>query len=330
MPGDTLLTEGLISELLSRYDLPQPIECRGISSGLNDVYLVTTGAEPAILKLYRAGWRSRSQVLDEIAALCHLAGRGVRVALPVACRDGDFAQAFLVPEGERQAVLFTHAPGKPVSAVDDAGCRLFGRALAEVHGVTDDFVGGSVPCDLEHLLDLPFRALAPLLEDRPEDWRFLRDLGERLRAGVAGVPHGALDWGFCHGDFRPANAFLDEERAAWTIFDFEGCGTGFRAYDLATFRFYLVGGGRYVNHEALWRAFLEGYAERRPLNRADLAAIPLFVALRPIRVFGTLLQTARRNWNLEAWGPARAGPLPGTEFFNGVLQFLRDWDIALL
>jgi Ser/Thr protein kinase RdoA (MazF antagonist) len=330
MPGDPLPTERLFSELLSRYDLPLPIECRAISSGLNDVYLVTTGAEPVILKLYRAGWRSRSQVLDEIAALCHLAGRGVRVTLPVADRDGTFAQMLPVREGERQAVLFTHASGKPVSAVDDAGCRLFGRALAEVHGATDDFVGGSVPCDLEHLLDLPFRALAPLLEDRPEDGCFLRDLGERLRAGVAGVPHGALDWGFCHGDFRPANAFLDEERSAWTIFDFEVCGTGFRAYDLATFRFYLVGGGRYENHEALWRAFLDGYAEQRPLNSADLAAIPLFVALRPIRVFGTLLQTARRNWDLEAWGPARAGPLPGTEFFNGVLQFLRDWDNAPL
>jgi len=330
MPSDTLPTEELISELLSRYDLPQPIECGRISSGLNDVYLVTTGAEPVILKLYRAGWRSRSQVWDEIAVLCHLAGRGVRVALPVACRDGAFTQALLVPEGERQAVLFTHAPGKPVSAVDDAGCRFFGRALAEVHDATDDFVGGSVQCDLEHLLDLPFRALAPLLEDRPEDWCFLRDLGERLRVRIAGLPQGALEWGFCHGDFRPANAYLEEERAAWTIFDFELSGVGFRAYDLATFRFYLVGGGRYENHESLWRAFLEGYAERRPLNSADLAALPLFVALRPIRMFGTLLQTARRNWDLEAWGPTRAGPLPGTEFFNGMLQFLRDWDSAPL
>jgi Ser/Thr protein kinase RdoA (MazF antagonist) len=330
MPGDAVPTERLMAEVLSHYDLAPSIECTILSSGLNDVYLVTTGLGPFILKLYRAGWRSQAEVLDEVEVLFHLQRKGVPVGLPVARRDGTFVQTLAVPEGQRQAVLYTHAKGSAVTTVDEAGCRLFGRTLAELHRATDDFVPQRVRCDLEHLLDRPLRALEPLLEDRAEDREYLRGLGQRLRERVAALPPATLDWGFCHGDFRPANAHLDESTGLLTLYDFEVAGAGFRAYDLATIRFYLTGVGRGEDQEALWQAFLTGYTGSRPLSAVDQAALPLFVMLRPIRIFGTLLQTARKNWSLEAWPPSQGGPLPSPDFFAGTLQFLREWESTRL
>ncbi len=45
-------------------------------------------------------------------------------------------------------------------------------------------------------------------------------------------------------------------------------------------------------------------------------------------ILGNVLQTVQKNWNLEPWEPARAGPLPNPQFFDGVLQFMREWDSA--
>jgi Ser/Thr protein kinase RdoA (MazF antagonist) len=101
---------------------------------------------------------------------------------------------------------------------------------------------------------------------------------------------------------------------------------GFRTYDIAVFRFFLSSVRDCEERERLWAAYLSGYAERRPLEGACLEALPLLVPLRPIRILGTLLQTARKNWNLDAWEPSRAGPLPNPAFFDQVLRFLRAWD----
>jgi Ser/Thr protein kinase RdoA (MazF antagonist) len=317
--------EPLISELLAQYDLSPLIECARVYSGCNDIYLVESVEARFFLKLYRAGWRTRPDVLQEIRALPHLSRNGAPICLPIAARGGTFVQTVDLPEGEREAVLFAHARGEPVSVVDEAFCRLFGRTLADLHVATDDFAGEHVRYDLEHLLNRPLRALEPLLGDRPADWSYLRELAHRLRDGLAVLPSCALEWGFCHGDFRPANVHYDKA-SGMTVFDWEMCGTGFRAYDLATFRFFLSGVSDEAKQERLWAAFLSGYAGRRALTDANRMALPLLVPLRPIRILGNILQTVRKNWNLEAWDPSRAGPLPNPGFFDEVMGFLRAWD----
>ena len=67
--------------------------------------------------------------------------------------------------------------------------------------------------------------------------------------------------------------------------------------------------------DALWSAFLEGYAERRQIADVDLAAVPLFVAPRHLRYIG--LQTA--NW--DNWGHGEVDDA----FFDRELAFLRAW-----
>lgn len=313
----------LMTEVIAHYDIAPPRDCTRFYSGANDLYRIETAGEPFIFKLYRAGWRSQPEVAAEMEALLHLGRKGVPVALPVARRDGAFSQALSLPEGERQAVLFHQASGEPLAEVDEACCRSLGRTLADLHHATDDFPGRYVRCDLEQLLDRPVRALEPLLEDRPEEQAFLRDLARRLRERLPQCPEEALDQGFCHGDFRPANAHRDDTGRV-IVFDFEASGAGFRVYDLATLRYFLSGFQESGRCERLWDAFLAGYEERRPLSDADRTALPWFVPLRPIRILGNILQTSQRNWNLEAWKPSGAVRLPA--FFDEVLPFFRQWD----
>lgn len=67
---------------------------------------------------------------------------------------------------------------------------------------------------------------------------------------------------------------------------------------------------------ARWEQFLRGYGERRTLNELDLAAVPLFVAIRHIWLLG--LHTGNgRDWGY-GW--------MGDRYFDRSLKFLKTWE----
>lgn len=334
---DELTPEPLAPVLSSIYDLHDPVACAWLSSGLNAVFRVTAGSDKYVLKIYRAGWRSRAEVLQEFAAVSHLHGKGVRVPVPIALKGGARVWSLTVKGRERQAALFTYAGGELVSSPDVASGRLLGRALAEIHNATDGFWDAPVRYDLEQLLTEPAREIALFLQNRPGDRRRVEALAAQLRARIRKIVP-APDWGYCHGDFRPANVHLDEAANSVITIDFELGGIGLRLYDLAEMQLnlhplaleHLWGAPANENYEQGWAGFLDGYAEHRPLSDADRRAIPLFVACRLIHLMGFLLTTARQPGNEDYWRPAEPGGMPGGALFEGALRFLREWQSSYL
>ncbi|MGH2409330.1 MAG: phosphotransferase, partial [Chloroflexota bacterium] len=92
----------------------------------------------------------------------------------------------------------------------------------------------------------------PLLATRPDDEAYVRGLAGSLRERVRKLPASALDWGICHGDLHLANAHVDEE-GTMTVFDFDLCGYGWRAMDLAVQRTVMR---LHKRDESLWDAYL--------------------------------------------------------------------------
>lgn len=66
-------------------------------------------------------------------------------------------------------------------------------------------------------------------------------------------------------------------------FDFDCGGMGWRAYELGVFFWSLSLDG---HGDDVWQPFLRGYRSWRPLPSADLAAVPLFAAIRIIWLIG--------------------------------------------
>ena len=99
-----------------------------------------------------------------------------------------------------------------------------------------------------------------------------------------------------------------------TFFDFDFCGAGWRSYDLANFLWGLSL-NKHEKRAEKWKAFLEGYRGQRPIRRADLAAVPLFVAARELWILGLQLG------NLDRWG--RWWVNDG--YFDFHLKFLWEW-----
>lgn len=304
----------LVSAVLSDYALAGPVVCRLLCVGVNDTYLVSAGADRYILRIYRAGWRSLADIRYELALIRHLDRAGVAVATPVARRDGDFIRILNAPEGPRQAILFTYAPGHTPAPDATQGYR-YGRTLARLHTAADDFASRHArsPIDLAALLDRPLEAIRPALEGRSAAWASLLTLTEQVRARLRALPLAGLTRGVCHGDFQWKNAHVAGDQTV-TIFDFDHCGPGWRAYDLAVFRPATDPEGR---DEAIWTAFLKGYTAERRVSDLDLAAVPLFGAA--IRVATMGLYAAGRDTTL--WG----SDAMNDRFFDRELALLRAW-----
>jgi Ser/Thr protein kinase RdoA (MazF antagonist) len=293
-----------------------PLECRFLNLGVNDTYLVKTATGKYILRAYRAGWRTDSEIRYELEVLLHLKRQNVSVSAPVSRKDGEILQTISAPEGPRTIVLFTYAPGKePAYKADEASeSYQYGRSVAQIHAETDGFRSHHqrFHLDLAHLLDAPLRSIQPLLAHRPDDWKYLLALSEKLRQDITCIPLSDLDSGFCHGDFHGWNAHIDPD-GALTFFDFDCCGYGWRAYDIAVFRW---GARTREKEKERWLHFLQGYRDVRPIREADIQATPHFVAIRQFWLLG--LHTS----NAEDWGYGWMDD----QYFDQAIKFFRDWE----
>lgn len=186
----------------------------------------------------------------------------------------------------------------------------YGRLAARLHTIADSYSAVDhprFPLDLEHLLDAPMASIEPFLGSQPEHWRYLAELAQQLKASLASMPLSELEWGICHGDLHTGN--LHEAAGDFTLFDFDCGGPGWRAYDLAVFRWAAT-----RRAKRPWTWFLQGYRSMRSLSPLDAQAVPIFVVIRQIWWLG--LQTA----NAHDWGgDGRLAPA----FFDQQVSYLR-------
>jgi Ser/Thr protein kinase RdoA (MazF antagonist) len=186
--------------------------------------------------------------------------------------SGDALRRFASDSGgPRLTVLWTFAPGdKPRPPFAPALYRTFGRAVARLHALSDDFVSPHAAArdalDRERLIERPLALALPLVSDADERC-FLASVGARLSAALDALISEGLDWGPVHGDATLDNLHVTEGGGI-VLYDFDSGGPGWRALDLQGWSF------RDPAYAPVRDAFLEGYADVRPVRPADLRAAP--------------------------------------------------------
>jgi Ser/Thr protein kinase RdoA (MazF antagonist) len=311
-----LSTKALASDILPDYDLGAIIYLKVLWLGLNDSYVLKmVDGEQLILRVYRTAWRSLSEISYEIDALNYLANKEIAISKPLSLKDGRFIHTLCAPEGTRYAVLFTYAAGKEPS-YDEAGMEAFsyGKAVAKIHNASQGFASqhDRFRLDLDHLLDTPLKSIGPMLAPRETDWAYVQHIADKIRRRFDKLPGDTLEQGFCHGDFHGGNAHVADDGTI-TFFDFDCCGWGWRAYDIAVFRWR----ARLIEKEnEYWEPFLRGYTEERTIRDIDIEAIPLFIGIRHLWLLG--LQTGNGHDFGFGW--------MNDKYFDKALKFLREWD----
>ena len=292
----TLSTTELLNDLVPQYRVESPISCKFWCRGINDSYKVSSEEKNYLLRIYRKGWRTLSQINFEVEALTYLHDKGANISYPIKRNDGGYVTTLNTPEGLRYALVTTYVEGEDISYDDVEDAYLYGQNVADIHSLSTDFSTQHSRFELDkvHLLNEPIDNIKPFLSHRPDDWKFIEKLRARLLDIIQNINREDIDYGFCHGDFHGGNAHKTANTI--TYFDFDCCGFGWRAYDIAVFRW----GARLHDKEAdRWKAFVQGYKTKRDISDVDLKLTTAFLAIRDIWLMGLHMGNANdfgRDW----------------------------------
>jgi Ser/Thr protein kinase RdoA (MazF antagonist) len=278
-----LSPQGALAHLLPAYALARDTRCHFFAAGLHDNYLVEDSAGKYILRVYRAAWRTREEILFELELLDYLHRQGAPVAAAKTTQDGHRYVTIDCPEGPRSAALFSFAPGSaPGAAIDRVQSRVLGRAVANVHRLADGYQPAHArpPLDLALLLDSSVLALGGFLNTTQR--AYLEQLQEKIQRHLPTIPRVAPFYGPCAGDIN-ANNFHVTESGKITLFDFDQCGYGWRAFEMGKF---FAATLEHAAWAGLREGFRLGYESARQLQPVELRALPYLTLVADIWVMG--------------------------------------------
>ena len=302
----------LIPVLRSNYGLDKSIDCQLIRNGFNHNYLIEAGNQRYVLKIYlnnKYYIQSADDFRFELDLVTFLFAQGIPVAPPIANKGGQTLTTAEFQKETRHMALFRFAEGERLQAdVQEEEVRWLGEIVASLHLAADKFQSrySRYHLDLNYLLDEPVGRLEKhLIDGGKGDLEFFRPFAEKLRKGIARLSQSGNAYGIIHADLNSSNIFYDPE-AGFTIFDFDHCAFGWRAYDLVPFK------GLEEIRDTLWKTFLEGYESVRPLSKLEKNVIPVFNKLRATWDIGDMLNM------MPVWGEK-----PDEEYLDGALELFR-------
>lgn len=275
----TVCGEELLSKLVPMYQVKNPKSCNFWQRGVNDTYQVHTSNEIYSLRVYRHKLRSKDEIDYEVSALNYLRAQGAKVAFPIEKYEGGYVSEIQAPEGLRYVIMTTHAKGSEPNYDNAETGRLFGESIAELHNLSGGFETKHTRPKLEseYLLNRSLEVIIPFCTKTPAEHKVLVDVAANLNRTLISGPLNKLDIGFCHGDCHGCNVHYND--GILTHFDFDCCGFGFRVFELATFKWGILGD---TNEKELWSMFLNGYSSKREIADHDMALVDIYVVIRQI------------------------------------------------
>ena len=287
-----LAPQGIASLVLPHYALGMADSCQFWHRGLSDIYLVKVENNPYILRVSHHHWRSQSEIGFELELLDFLHQQGIPVAHPLKTTQGKLFMEIDAPEGRRYAALFAYAPGSvALGDLSPTQSYLLGKIVAKLHRAGREFDSSfhRQPLTLNYLLDDSLAIIAPFLENRYPDLRELLATVTQIKSQLRYLPTKSPYWGVCWGDPHSGNVHFTLDNQM-TLFDFDQCGYGWRAFDLA--KFWQVSLQTGLSNR-IREAFLKGYQEVDKLTELELDRLQSFIQMAHIWSWAISLNAAR-------------------------------------
>jgi len=248
----------------------------------NLVYDVRCGGRRRVLRVGHSSHRSEDDVLAELDWMSFLSQRGVRLAAPVASRNGRSTETIPADDGSYfVASVFERAPGDFIdtSDRDQWSPEMFhkwGKTIGQMHALTKQYD----PRHLGHRRpewdedDIITNAG----EYVPDGSNRLLDDFQRTLDRIRALPKGSDDYGLTHADLNPTNFFVHEGEI--TLFDFDDCCYQWFIADIASaMPFYseaVSAPGWEERASEFFRHFMTGYDEENRLDAFWFGHLPDF------------------------------------------------------
>ncbi|MBB4568459.1 homoserine kinase [Rhizobium leucaenae] len=277
----TDITEDDLKWFLTEYDVGTLLSYKGIAEGVeNSNFLLHTSREPLILTLYEKRVE-KGDLPFFLGLMQHLASRGLSCPLPLPRKDG----ALLGHLSGRPAALISFLEGMWLRKPEAKHCREVGKALAAMHVAGEGFAIK--------------RPNALSVEGWQGLWEKSEARADEVEPGLQDEIRGELDFlkrhwpkdlpdGVIHADLFPDNVFFLGDELSGLI-DFYFACNDLLAYDVSIClnAWCFEKDGAYNITKGM--ALLEGYQSVRPLNDAEIAALPTLSRGSALRFFLTRL-----------------------------------------
>ncbi len=270
-----------LAGFLADYDVGGLLSYRGIAEGVeNSNFLIHAESGPFILTLYEK--RVDSKDLPFFLGLMnHLAAAGITCPVAISDRGGNTLREL----AGRPAALISFLEGVWVRKPQPAHCGQVGAALARFHLAAEGF-----SLTRANALAQPdWRPLFQSCRDGADgvlaglEAAIDQELADLERAWPEGLPGGII-----HADLFPDNVFFLKGRLSGII-DFYFACNEFLAYDVAIcLNAWCFEPDNSFNITKA-RALLRGYMDVRPLDKAELSALPVLARGSALRFLLTRL-----------------------------------------
>ena len=263
------------------YAIGAVVSCKGIAEGVeNSNYLLRTERGIYILTLYEKRV-APADLPFFLALMDHLAAAGIACPTPLHGRDGVALRRLC----GKPAAIVSFLDGMWPRRIQPHHCAGLGGALARLHRAG----AGFTLTRPNNLSVAGWRTLYEGCRARAHEVR--PGLAEELAAELAALESawpGDLPQGVIHADLFPDNVFFQNDAVSGLI-DFYFACTDFFAYDLAIClnAWCFEGDGSFNVTKA--RLLIASYRAVRPLDGAELAALPLLARGSALRFLLTRL-----------------------------------------
>lgn len=277
----TDITEDDLKNFLTEYECGELTSYKGIAEGVeNSNFLLHTTVDPLILTLYEKRVE-KNDLPFFLGLMQHLAARGLSCPLPLPRQDG----ALLGELSGRPAALISFIEGMWLRKPEAKHCREVGVAVAKMHVAGEGFEitrPNALSCSGWRPLWDKSEARADEVEARLQD-----EIRGELAFFDAHWPKD-LPEGVIHADLFPDNVFFLGDHLSGLI-DFYFACNDMLAYDVAIClnAWCFEKDGAYNITKGM--AMLEGYQSVRPLNAAEIDALPILARGSALRFFLTRL-----------------------------------------
>jgi homoserine kinase type II len=277
----TDVSDEALREFLALYDIGEVVSFKGIAEGVeNSNFLLRTARSQFILTLYEKRVKA-AELPFFIGLMEHLAERGVTCPQPVRSRT---AEALGELAG-RPAAIVTFLDGLWIRRPNVGHCGEVGQALARMHLAGADF-------HLQRVNSLSLEGWPTLL--RAAEAR-ANEVAPRLREETTAElgflesfwPKG-LPTGVIHADLFNDNVFFLGERLSGLIDFYFACNDAL-AYDLAICLSAWCFEPDNEFNVSKGRAMITGYERVRPLEDAEIEALPVLARGAALRFMLTRL-----------------------------------------
>jgi homoserine kinase type II len=277
----TEVNDEALGAFLEGYDLGRVVSFKGIAEGVeNSNFLMRTEAGQFILTLYEK--RVKEADLPFFVGLMeHLSKRGVICPQPVRAKNGEALGRL----AGRAAAIVTFLDGLWIRRPRAEHCGQVGEALARMHEA-----GAGFALTRANALSIDgWPALFAAAEARADEVApgLAAETAAELAALKAAWPAG-LPGGVVHADLFPDNVFFLNDKLSGLIDFYFACNDAF-AYDLGVClnAWCFEPDGQFNISKGM--AMIRGYEKRRPLEPAEVEALPILARGSALRFMLTRL-----------------------------------------